>query len=167
MQLDDRAKLARVHANCTPVLALPFQTPSQMRPSEIAHAHASTACTRSGQLARGSPSAACCCCGTTSPVWICLRPQYETLGLPVSTHFVGLWLCEDGGPGAMTVMAAVSHVLTAATLSVCQPLLPVSDGGSGDANDTKKPHAWKSSVPKLEHHTAVYARNMTASAPPA
>ncbi|EUC45391.1 hypothetical protein COCMIDRAFT_36868 [Bipolaris oryzae ATCC 44560] len=84
-----------------------------MRPSEIAHAHAST-CTRSGQLARGSPA--------QSAVAVVPRSQY-------------------GGPGAMTAMAAVSRVLTAATLRVCQPLLPVSNGGGGDSNDTKKPHA--------------------------
>ena len=86
-----------------------------------------------------------------------MRPQYETLGLPVSKHFV--WLREDGGPGAMTAMAAVSRVLTAATLRVCQPLSPVSDGGDcngdgdgdndNDGNDTKKPHALKVCVPLL------------------
>lgn len=59
----------------------------------------------------------------------------------------------------MTAMAAVSRVLTAATLRVCQPLSPVSDGGDcngdgdgdndNDGNDTKKPHALKVCVPLL------------------
>lgn len=102
-----------------------------MRPSEIAHAHAST-CTRCGQPARGSPVQHAVVPRSQCGYARARNTRDPRAGRQQALCCLAL-LCQDGGPGAMTAMAAVSRVLTAATLRVCPPLLPASAG-----NDAKK-----------------------------
>lgn len=113
--------------------------------------------------------------GTTQPVWICSRPQYERpSGWPsASTLLSGSALSRrrprrhDGHGSCFTRLDSCYTTRLPASFA-CQrrqrckkSLVRSEDGGLSCRSDCNSDTS--SSVPRWEHHAAVYARNMTAA----